>query len=330
MNKISKIIMSLVPCLFLFGCGGTSSYSNAYDVASYSPPMAAQDEFYNEEYIDDNNTYNLKSFNSQNNGEQIVQEIELKADKLVYHSDIIVEVNNIEKSIELLNNLIKENGAIVESSEYNNYSYRNSYHISLRVEQNGFNKIKEDIKNIGNIKNTNNYTENITKQYYDVKSQIENRELLKKKYEELLNDATTTTDLIDIYDRLNTIQWEIDNYKSQLNNYDIDVKYNYLNITLEMSDTMSPTTFVERLSEAFEDSFGDFAYFIEGIIIFFAHSWLFLIFFGVVIIGGLKLIKKISKRRKIKKNAKKLEERAMKIESMGKNIPNDNLENKTE
>ena len=70
----------------------------------------------------------------------------------------------------------------------------------------------------------------ITEQYYDVKTRLENERQVEKRYLELLGQARTVKDILDIEEKLGQIRQEIESKEGRLRYLDDRISYSTLDV----------------------------------------------------------------------------------------------------
>jgi hypothetical protein len=74
--------------------------------------------------------------------------------------------------------------------------------------------------------------DDVTEQYYDVKIRLENERQVEKRYLELLGQARSIKDILDIEERLGKVRQEIESKEGRLRFLDDRVNHSTLNIWL--------------------------------------------------------------------------------------------------
>lgn len=230
----------------------------------------------------------------------------LSNEKLVYTGSINIETLEYEESLQNIRERIQSyNGLIENENEYDNdYNWysstytgrRNSRNISMtvRIPTEKFQSFLNDMEGAGKITNRSTNIENITKRYNDTSIQATALEEQQNRLLEMMEKAETIEDMIAIEARLTEVQSQLNILKSNLNQMDTDVNYStiYLNLREVIEYTVEPETFGERFVKEFQSGITGFVDFLEDVVIFLAHSWLFLLLFGAVIVLISKFIKK--------------------------------------
>ncbi|MCM1234116.1 MAG: DUF4349 domain-containing protein [Ruminococcus flavefaciens] len=114
---------------------------------------------------------------------------------------------------------------------------------------------------------SNLYTENVymqdrTSDYMDSKKHLESLQLEYDKLEELLQMATTVSEIIEVQDRLTDLNYEIQSYQNTMDAIDEDVLMSDVNLTLYEVIYYTATTreFVYNFGQRMADAFEEFLY----------------------------------------------------------------------
>tara|TARA_B100001971_G_C18110054_1_gene493678 strand:- start:234 stop:1010 length:777 start_codon:yes stop_codon:yes gene_type:complete len=188
--------------------------------------------------------------------------------------NIEVEGDEYKQSIQEIKNIIeRNNGFFTNENEYKSFynkkEYR-TYSITLKVPVENFDAAAEQLKLIGDVKNYNSYSNDMTTQYMDTKAYLESYEKEKAKIEQLLDRAEKIEDIIKIEDKLNQLQRTIDSYQRQLKNIDRVTDYSQISVSIQekrpVSEAIYTMTGLKQLLRNVISSFDTLFVFISSII----------------------------------------------------------------
>jgi hypothetical protein len=235
---------------------------------------------------------------SGNNGTAATQVADTSK-KIIKEGDIRFEAGNLKTTKEkIIASLKSFGGYVAEESETNNGDNNHKeYNIKIRVPSKNFDRFLEALAtNTDRIDTKNIRIRDVTTEYIDITTQLKNKNLLEKRYQELLAKATKTADLLQIENKLTEIRSDIESTQGQLNYLNKQVSYSSLDITFytkQSGQVNSGNEFGYKLKTALAD------------------GWSFLqnLFFGIIGIWPIILIiiiiywmiKKWRKRRRAKK-----------------------------
>lgn len=307
MKRLKSLLpFALALALLLTGCSASESYNTGgFESGSMTSNTATED------------------YAPEDSGALGVLNTELSSpnleEKLIYTADITVETLDYDKAVSSVNDYIKELHGFVESSEfssdsgydrYEGYTYtgpRRAY-ITARVPSERYNDFLNRASDWGLVQNQHSYLENITAQYNDTSMLLQSLEIQHDRLLDMLEQATQIDDMIRIEDSLSSVRYQINSVKSQLKNWDNEVSYSTVNITLNEVTQYSPTQkdgFFVRIAKAFKNGIKEYGEFIEDFAVFTVHS---LPFIATVIVLIIVFRKPIKKHRAAVRNRKNMTE----------------------
>ena len=163
--------------------------------------------------------------------------------------------------------------------------------------------------------------DDITSQYVDVQARLKSLRTKLARLEELEAQAETVEDLLAIEDRINDVQYDLENYTAQLRLY--DDKVDYCTVTINVNEVVTYSevkkdTAWNRFAEAFEDSFDSFVAFLQGLVVALIYILPYAIIAAVILIIVLLITKKKRTARKRKSTSAPSENKKLDIDSSDK------------
>ena len=210
-------------------------------------------------------------------------EEKLSEEKMVYSADVTLETLHFDDSYDNLVKVISNNDGFLQSenqsNDNSNWYYEpsqmeRSSTLSFRVPSKNFKKIMKEFSDIGNVVAKNVNAENMTSEYIDVEARLESYQTEMEELQDLMKQADNVNDIMAIQSQISNLQYEIDSAKSRLSHIDMDVAYSTVSVTLrEVSRyTTTPSSFFERIVEAFGGSIRFFINFLQWLIIFLIYA----------------------------------------------------------
>ena len=163
------------------------------------------------------------------------------------------------------------------------------------------------VSGIANVVSTNISRDDITLQYVDTESRVTALKTEESRLLELLAQAETMSDLLEIEARLSDVRYELENYASRLRVYDNQVDYATIYLFISEVQEYTPVaekTVRERIRDGFKSSIEGVT---EGFVDFFVWviaSSPYLVVWAVVIAAGIFIAKKLPKVKIRKRNKK--------------------------
>lgn len=203
-------------------------------------------------------------------------------------------------------------GGYVEDQEiYNGSSYASRRHrnanLTVRVPADRVTDFTQAVSGIANVVSTNISRDDITLKYVDTESRVTALKTEEARLLELLAQAETMSDLLEIEARLSDVRYELENYASRLRVYDNQVDYATIYLFISEVQEYTPVaekTVWERIRDGFKSSIEGVT---EGFVDFFV--WVianspYLVVWAVVIAAGIFIAKKLPKVKIRKRNKK--------------------------
>jgi virulence-associated protein VapD len=230
------------------------------------------------------------------------------ASKIIYSGDIRLYVEDYQTGFDKISNYTAELGGFVQDSGSNyiseeSSSKENSGYINIRVPFGKFNEAMTQIQTFGSSISANVNSTNISQQYQDVQGQLNNLRIQEERLLEYLKQASNITDMLAIETELNRVRTEIDSLSSTIKNWDTEMAYSTIYVSLyekELSATTVKSPFSEiltKIGEGFITSINVLLYIISFLIVLIFRLLPFIAIAGL----GFYIFVKIRKRIKQKK-----------------------------
>src|SRR5690606_1959820 len=144
------------------------------------------------------------------------------------------------------------------------------------------------------LENKYSNVEDVTERYYDLKTRINNKQALEKRYLELLNEASEVKDMLEIEKSLNEIRTEIESMQGQFNFLSKQISLSTIQLSFYeilpyTYDSSQRKGFGARIVNALTQGWQGFLTFLVAFISF----WPFLILAA----GGIYILKKVRLKR---------------------------------
>ncbi len=228
------------------------------------------------------------------------------ARKLVYNANISAETQTFDETKAAFDALVTEYGGYIESADISGLSYENSresrylnYTVRIPAE-----KLESFLERTGELMNVVSNTldmEDVTDSYIDTQARLDALKLEEERLLELLEQAETLDEIIQLEDRVSQVRYEIDSLTGRLKAYDSEVAYSTVTLSLrDVTEYSSGSSFGSRLGQAFIDGWSSFVGFLQEALIILVGALPFLLLVGVVTVVIVLLIKHSSKKQREK------------------------------
>ncbi len=165
--------------------------------------------------------------------EQPVHSTSAEAKKIIKDGRITVKTNDIAVAKSAIDRLAKEFNASYDNEELQNDDRSTSYDLKLRIPAANFEKVLAAIEKGGDeITGKSIHSRDVTAEFIDVESRIENKRDYLKRYKELLAKANSVKDILEIQERIRSLQEELESREKQLKYLSDQVAFSTLAITL--------------------------------------------------------------------------------------------------
>lgn len=307
MKKMTAILVTLcMLAALLAGCGGASNSTQAFDAAA--PAAAAPAEAPNGAY------YDMESAKSEDGGltGDTDSTVLPEGRKWIITVNMYAETEDLDALMEALNGKISTLGGYVEDQDsyngsmYSSRRYR-SASLTVRIPAQRVDEFTEEMSGIANVVSTSLSREDITLSYVATESRVKALQTEEARLLELMEQAETMADLLEIESRLTDVRYELENRASQLRLYDNQVDYATIYLSIDEVQEYTPVeepTVWERISGGFVSSIKGVGNGLLDLLVWVLAKSPYLVILGGVTAGVVVLIRKRKTRRAAKKAAK--------------------------
>lgn len=293
MKKILAILLAI--SLLLAGCGATSKAamdSNGYVVAE----TAAQGSY---DLGDTDTAAQLPQ------GRKFIITMDLDAEA----EDLNGALAAISEKLTALDGYM-ESQNIYNGSAYSGRRYRHA-NLTLRIPAERLDEFTAAVDAISNVVSSSRDTDDVTLQYVDTESRVKALETERDRLLELMEQAETMSDLLEIESRLTDVRGELEQYASRLKVLDNQIDYATVNLSLSEVTEYTPVaekTRLEKIRDGFVDSVKGVWTLILDCISFVLMNIPYILVFGLILWGIIALVKRNRKKHPKKpKNENKTE-----------------------
>ena len=215
--------------------------------------------------------------------------------KIIKDGSISLKVTEFEKSKSHIDNLVKKNNGYYANESLNNTDYESTYNLTIRIPAANFEKLIAEIESgDGEILYKEVDARDVTDQFIDLETRLDNKKKYLKRYSELLKQANSIDEILSIEEKIRALEEEIESSTGRLKYLNDLVNYSTLNLTITKQKDFryNPANrgkFFERLKQSLSKGWGSFISFL----LFTIKLWPFWILIYLV-----SLLWKRFKRRK--------------------------------
>ena len=233
---------------------------------------------------------------------QVVEEKPASIEKkIIKEGDIRFETSDVAETRKLIISSLKHFGGYAEDdSETTDGSYgTKEYTLSIRIPAKNFDSFLGTVSSTATkIDSRNIRIKDVTTQFIDTKTRLDNKLQLEKRYLNLLNRAGKMRDLLDIEEKLTQIRSEIESTQGQLNYMSKQVEYSSLTITFytkQPEQVAVGNGFGYKLKSALISGWES----LQGLFFGLLSSWYLLLIIAVIIVW----IRRWRNKRRLAKQA---------------------------
>lgn len=317
--SISAIILVfLITAVSFSACGRSkSSYDaveNGYDGKNYGFATGASEAV--SEYAEEaTKAYDESSGNSSQSKSGLnIEDAETR--KIIRNASLEVETKEFDKFIEGLEKAVSSAKGYIESSEIfgNSYYYSNgnrSATMQFRIPADGLDAFLEKIGDMGNVKAKSVSATDITANYTDIQARIDSLEAERKALLAILEKADKVSDIIQVQDKITSVNASLDSYKRSIKNYDSLIAYSQVTVEISEVERVSPSNtklgFMQELKEKLSDNLYNIGQGLRNFAIWLISSIPYILIILAIAAIIILIIRKILKNRRRKKSAKSKE-----------------------
>lgn len=313
LRKFTAIALALLMLLGLTACGAsapkqenTMEYFGA-DMAPQEAPRAEAEMGYDYEYSE---TTAANGALASENGSVSAAPTQRK---WIITMDISAETEDLDALLEALRDEIDSLGGYVEGQNIHNGSayasrrYR-SASLTVRIPASDVDKFADNMAGLANVVRSNKNLEDITLTYVSTESRVKALQVEEARLLELMEQAETMADLLEIEARLTNVRYELENHASRLKVYDNQVDYATIYLNLEEVQEYTPVaerTVWQRITEGFSGSLKGLWEDLTDIFVWVIVSLPYLLVWAAVITGAVLLIRKLRRGKPVRSAKRK-------------------------
>jgi hypothetical protein len=283
--------------MILTSCGASSDYAGedaSYDYVESAP-------YPGDDY----------AMTSAEAGDEAVKRVdggvgEVATRYMIRNGSLDLSVRDTRETIREIRTLIEDTGGIISSSYiYEIKEGQFGAYLTLRVPERLFDQTMQQLETYGKATNVQTGVDDVTMQYVDLESRLNNQIAQEKRLIEILDMADTVEDVLEVERELYRIRGEIESMTAQLTYLKDQVTYSTINLSLREesipTENISPGAFDDFGSKVMQALIGSINFVLSAVsVILLAIVALLPV---MIVLGGLALIivllvRKASKRKK--------------------------------
>ncbi len=196
--------IALSACLIFWGCGQNSSKQSS-DFASLEQPATPE------------------TLESGGEPPQGSENLEVKPElieiqkKVIKDGRINIKVSELEVTKIRVDSLVARHQAYYSNESLSNSDYESTYNLQIRIPSLNFEKFIEELESgEGEVMFKNIDARDVTEEFIDLETRLANKRDYLKKYNDLLKQAKSVKDILEIEEKSRVIEEEIESAEGRL------------------------------------------------------------------------------------------------------------------
>lgn len=253
---------------------------------------------------------------SENQGGSIYQNPRAK---LIRRAELAIQTEQFDQSVEALKQLTADCGGYYENASLYggsrrdvNAARRGEY--TVRVPAEKYDQFLSGTGDLGYVTNKNENSEDVGERYYDTEARLKTQRTKQERLLALLERAETMEDIIALESALSEVEYQIEQYSSELNRYDALVGFATFNISLSevgrVTEEVGETASLgQRMAAGFQSSLRSLGQGFQDFLIWVSYNiFLLVILAAVAVVAVIVGRRELKKMRKQNRSDKKTEE----------------------
>jgi hypothetical protein len=218
--------------------------------------------------------------------------------KIIKDGRLAILVSELEKTKSRIDILVKNNGGYYANESFNNSDWESSFNLKIRVPFTNFEKLINDIETgDGEIQYKEIEARDVTDQFIDLETRLENKRNYLIRYNDLLKQAKNVNEILEIEEKIRGLEEEIESTTGRLKYLSDLVDYSTLDLTISKKkefkyNPVNRDKFTERIKQSLSKGWYGFVDFL----LFVIKIWPFWILVTLVIYFWRKFKKRKNKK----------------------------------
>jgi len=145
---------------------------------------------------------------------------------------LVRDLDSAVDNVQVVN--VKYSGVVTNIYDYGRGNDR-TVQLTVKVPVKGFEEYYEELRKLdGEVTYANIDTNDLTEQYIDITSRLENLKSVEGQLVGILKDASSVQDILAVQKELNTVRGDIESYEAQKRYFDNQTDYSYVSLTFNI------------------------------------------------------------------------------------------------
>jgi hypothetical protein len=205
-------------------------------------------------------------------GEPAEKAKEASPRKIIYTADVRLMVEDFARAEKALEQLVDANkGYIIKSVIQGSPGARRSGEWKVRVPAESFRSFQAALAKLGELQSSTLDSQDVTEEFYDLKTRIKNREAAEAALREMYKKATKIEEMLPINDKIREVRLEIEREQGRLQLLTKLTEMTTVTVHIQERVSFVPpeaASFGTRADRTFSDSTGALEAFGQGLALF--------------------------------------------------------------
>ncbi|WP_407397952.1 DUF4349 domain-containing protein [Treponema sp.] len=181
--------------------------------------------------------------------------------KVIKTADVNLQVESLSGTLSSIEEWVRINDGYIS---FSNESSTN-LNITAHIPASKFDAAMESCGTLGKIMNKSINAEDVTEQYYDLETRLENKRILVKKFQEYLKKATNVKEIMQVESQLASTTAELERMQAQMNRMSKEITYSRVHFYVQLPANRTENGII------LPDTKSEFSEFISNLVNFALH-----------------------------------------------------------
>ena len=197
-----------------------------------------------------------------------IENQEVNKKRIIKDGRLGIKVTKLQQTKDRVDSLVKQYEGYYANESFNNNDWESSYNLKVRIPSTNFEKFITEIESgDGEILYKVIDARDVTDQFIDLETRLENKRNYLKRYNDLLLKAKTVTEILEIEEKIRGLEEEIESTTGRLKYLSDLVDYSTLDLTISKQKDFKynpekRAKFLERLKQSLSKGWFGFVDFI--------------------------------------------------------------------
>ncbi|WP_277227309.1 DUF4349 domain-containing protein [Hymenobacter sp. YC55] len=194
--------------------------------------------------------------------------------KLIYHAEVRVKVEDLDRANARMDSLTRTYGAYVSDASETRQDGQRQHQMKIRVVPSRFQAMLGGLNGLGTLVSKTLSTDDVTAEHADISARLGTKRALEQRYIALLSQAKKVSDILEIEEKIGNVRGDIEATESRLKTLNDQVAYSTITLTyfqeLPLTAPDAPViSFSSRLVQSFYDGWELFT----GLVLALVTAW---------------------------------------------------------